>query len=168
MQSYQPSNFENDLTLVQLELRLIGSTGARARRQTFSQDLQLWQLVTLKPFNLKNSILIALKDLSLLKKYIKNQETSSILRAVFALSKRPHLHREWPKKTSFFARHCIYLLKNPKYWFLAAGRSPESSRKYFSLTFFCLLATSVSHLRQGGAGCSSHLKCFIICSAGLV
>ena len=33
-------------------MSLIGSSGARAKRQTFSQDLQLWQLVTLEAFNL--------------------------------------------------------------------------------------------------------------------
>ena len=37
---------------------------------------------------------LALKDLNLLKKYIKNQETSSILKVDFALSKWPHLHRK--------------------------------------------------------------------------
>ena len=40
---------------------------------------------------------LALKDLNLLKKHTKNQEASSILRVVFALSKWPHLHR----KTAF-------------------------------------------------------------------
>ena len=32
---------------------------------------------------------------------LKNQEASSILRMGFALSKWPHLHREWPKKRVF-------------------------------------------------------------------
>ena len=36
---------------------------------------------------------LSFKDLNLLKKHIKNQEASSILRVVFALSKSPHLHR---------------------------------------------------------------------------
>ena len=40
----------------------------------------------------------ALKDLNLFKKYTKNQEASSILRVVFALSKWPHLHREFSKQ----------------------------------------------------------------------
>ena len=35
----------------------------------------------------------AFKHLNLLKKHTKNQEPSSILRVVFALSKSPHLHR---------------------------------------------------------------------------
>ena len=39
--------------------------------------------------------LLALKDLNLLKRYIKNQEASSILRVDFAISKRPHLHRAY-------------------------------------------------------------------------
>ena len=37
----------------------------------------------------------ALKDLNPLKKKIKNQEASSILRVLFALSKWPHLHRAY-------------------------------------------------------------------------
>ena len=36
----------------------------------------------------------AIKDLNLLKKYIKNQEANSILKVVFAFSKWPHLHRD--------------------------------------------------------------------------
>ena len=41
LQSYQPSNFENDWTLGQLESEQTGSNRARAERQTFSRDLQL-------------------------------------------------------------------------------------------------------------------------------
>ena len=51
LQNDRPSNFENDLTPVQLESGPTGSRGAGAGRQTFSCDLQLWQLVTLKPFD---------------------------------------------------------------------------------------------------------------------
>ena len=36
-----------------------------------------------------------LKDLNLLKEYIKNQEASSIFRVEFALSKLLHLHRPY-------------------------------------------------------------------------
>ena len=39
----------------------------------------------------------AFKDLNLLKKHVKNQEPSSILRVIFALSKSPHLHSNLPK-----------------------------------------------------------------------
>ena len=53
LQSYRPSNFENDLTPVQLELRLSGSTRAGASRQTFFWDLKFWQLVIFKPFNVQ-------------------------------------------------------------------------------------------------------------------
>ena len=52
LQNYWPSNFENDLTPVQLELGPSGSTRAGAGRQTFSRDLQLRQLVTFRPFDL--------------------------------------------------------------------------------------------------------------------
>ena len=41
LQDDQPSNFEYDLTPVQLESGPTGSRGAGARRQTFSCDLQL-------------------------------------------------------------------------------------------------------------------------------
>ena len=51
LQNDQPSNFENYFTPVQLESGPSGSRGAGAGRQTFSCDLQLWQLVTLKPFD---------------------------------------------------------------------------------------------------------------------
>ena len=38
---------------------------------------------------------LALKDLNLLKRQIKNQEDSNNFRIDFALSKRPHLHRAY-------------------------------------------------------------------------
>ena len=50
LQSYWPSNFENDLTQGELKSGLIGSSGAGGR---LFWDLQLWQLVTLKPFDLQ-------------------------------------------------------------------------------------------------------------------
>ena len=46
LQKYQPSNFENGLTPGELECGPIGSSGAGAG------DFPLWQLVTLKPFDL--------------------------------------------------------------------------------------------------------------------
>ena len=51
----------------------------------------------------------ALKDLNLLKKHTKNQEASSILRVVFALSKWPHLHRESSNRPLAFVLSCKYL-----------------------------------------------------------
>ena len=51
LQSYQPSNF--DLTPGVLECGLGGSSVAGAEWQTFSWDLQLWQLVTFRPFTLQ-------------------------------------------------------------------------------------------------------------------
>ena len=38
---------------------------------------------------------LALKDLNLLKKYVKNQEDSYNFKLGFALSNRPHLHRAY-------------------------------------------------------------------------
>ena len=48
-----------------------------------------------------DSKFLALGHLNFLKKHTKNQEASSILRVGFALSKWPHLHREWPNKLVF-------------------------------------------------------------------
>ena len=53
LQSYQQSNFENDLIPGVLERGPIGSSVAGAGWQTFSWDLQLWQIVTLQPFDLQ-------------------------------------------------------------------------------------------------------------------
>ena len=53
LQNDRPSNFENDSTPDKLESGLTDSSGAGDKQQTFSQDLQFWQLVTLKPFNLQ-------------------------------------------------------------------------------------------------------------------
>jgi len=41
LQSYHPSNFENDSTPGKLESGPTGSSGAWAKGQTFSKDLQL-------------------------------------------------------------------------------------------------------------------------------
>ena len=53
LQSYQPSNFVNDWTSPGIEPTPTACSGARAGRQTFSWDLQIWQLVTWQPFDLK-------------------------------------------------------------------------------------------------------------------
>ena len=49
---------------------------------------------------------LAIKDLNLFKKCIKNQEASSILKVVFAFSKWPHLHRELSNCPGMVVRHC--------------------------------------------------------------
>ena len=56
---------------------------------------------------------LSLKDLNLLKKHTKNQEASSILRVVFALSKWPHLHRAYVVSGGFGWTH-LYVLKRLK------------------------------------------------------
>ena len=53
LQNYWPSNFKNESTPGHLERGPSGSSVAGAGRQTFSGDLQLWQLITMKPFNLQ-------------------------------------------------------------------------------------------------------------------
>ena len=50
LQSYQPTNFKNDLAPRELKSGPTDSSVAGAARQTFSWDLQLWKLATLKPF----------------------------------------------------------------------------------------------------------------------
>ena len=55
LQSYQPSNLENDKTAPGIEPGPTGLCGAKAGRQTFSWDLQIWQLVILQPFDLQTS-----------------------------------------------------------------------------------------------------------------
>ena len=95
MQSYWPSNFENDSTSPGFEPRPTGSSGAGAGWQTFSWDLQLWKLVTLRPFDRKTSKFQPIKDLNRLKKYFKYQEASSILKVGFTLSKYPYFNRAY-------------------------------------------------------------------------
>ena len=53
LQTYWPSNFENDSTLGDLKSGPFGPRVAGAGQQTFSWDLLLWQLVTFKSFNLQ-------------------------------------------------------------------------------------------------------------------
>ena len=80
---------------VKLELGPSGSTKAGAGWQTFSWDLQLWKQVTLKPFNLQILYLQNKKDLTLFKKYTKNQEARCVFRINFACSNWPHFHRTY-------------------------------------------------------------------------
>ena len=47
------------------------------------------------------------KNLNHFKKHTKNQEVSSILKVVFALSKSPHLHRELSNRPGMSVSHCI-------------------------------------------------------------
>ena len=60
---------------------------------------------------------LSLKDLNLLKKYNKNQEASSILRVVFALSKWPHLHREFSNHPLAKFNGCKLLPRYIYYYF---------------------------------------------------
>ena len=74
----------------------LGSLNQRAQRRpptlTAGNFKALWS---------KDPKFLALIVRNLLKKHTKNQEASSILKVGFALSKWPHLHREWPKKRVF-------------------------------------------------------------------
>ena len=61
-------------------------------RSNHSQSLLAGNFAAIQPTDSK---FLAMKDLNLLKKYIKNQEASSILRVKFDLSKWPHLHKPY-------------------------------------------------------------------------
>ena len=60
----------------------------------------------------------AIKDLNRLKKYVKYQEVSSILKMGFALSKWPHLHRAYVVTVPFI----LILAVSEKYAFLVTLR----------------------------------------------
>ena len=98
LQSYQPSNFENDSTPDELEpglIALVHNSGGMAEAADFflrTPTLAASNFAALWSTNPKFS---ALKDLNLLKKYTKNQEDSYNFRLGFALSNRPHLHRAY-------------------------------------------------------------------------
>ena len=78
LQSYLPSNIENDLTPVQLERRPSGLTrGWAADFFSRAPTLTAGNFEVIWPKDFKFS---AMKDLNRLKKYSKYQEASSILR----------------------------------------------------------------------------------------
>ena len=85
----------NGSTPGELKSRPTGSSGARVGRQTCSWDLQLWQLVTLKPFDIQNSTVNLWKDLEPVVNILSAQETGFILKISFALSNWPYLHRAY-------------------------------------------------------------------------
>ena len=93
LQSYQPSNFDNDLKAKGFEPGHTGWLGPGPAGRPFlrSPTLTASNFAALWPTDPK---FLALKDLNLLKKHTKNQVASSILKVVFAFSKWPHLHRD--------------------------------------------------------------------------
>ena len=74
--------------------------------------LKVWLLVTLQPFDYRPQF-FNMKRSKPIKKHIKNQEASSILRVVFALSEWPHLHRESSNRPLAFVLSCSW---NMQYW----------------------------------------------------
>ena len=56
----------------------------------------------------KDLKILAIRDLNLLKKYVKYQKASSILRVGFALSKWPHLHRAYVVTVPFILILAVY------------------------------------------------------------
>ena len=59
----------------------------------FFSDLQLWQLVALQPFDLQRPTVPVQKDINLIANISSAQETSSILKKGFVLSKWPYFHQ---------------------------------------------------------------------------
>ena len=70
-----------------------------------SQSLMAGNFAALWPTDLKFS---ALKDLIPFSIVSKVQDASSILKVVFALSKRPHLHRAYLVTVSFWSFIAVY------------------------------------------------------------
>ena len=122
MQNYWPSNFENDLTLVHLELGPTSSSVAGAVWDFFVRPptLTTGNFKAIWPKDLK---ILAMKDPNCLKKYAKYQEGSGILKMGFALSKWPHLHR-------------AYLVSVPFILILAVYDTIPTVRKMKSKTYF--------------------------------
>ena len=58
----------------------------------FFSNLKLWQFVTLQPFDLQTPTVPLWKDLEPVVNILSAQETRSILKIGFALSKVPYLH----------------------------------------------------------------------------
>ena len=65
------------------------------RAAEFFPNLQLWQLVTLQPFDLERPKVPLWKDLEPVVYMVSGWEIGSILKIGFALLKRPHLHRAY-------------------------------------------------------------------------
>ena len=97
-------------------------------RSNHSQSLMASNFAALWPTDSKFS---AIKDLNLLKKHIKNQVASSILKVVFAFSKWPHLHRAYVISGCIFFAMAVHtkfifccLEKNMHSWSPSDPRGP--------------------------------------------
>ena len=77
----------------------------------FFLRLQLWQLVTLRPFDLISTVL---KNLNLLKKYFKYGKTSYNFSLGFALSNRHQLHKTYFVTVWFYLTFICKSLKMSK------------------------------------------------------
>ena len=64
----------------------------------------------------------ATKDLNLLKKHIKNQVASSILKVVFSFSKWPHLHRAYVISGCIFFATAVFPVIQSCWFFLPSAR----------------------------------------------
>ena len=91
-----------------LEPGQTGWLGPGPDGRLFFGDLRHWQLVTLKPFNLQSNI-YSIERTKSFKKYTKNQEASSILKAGFVHSKWPHLHRAYLVRLSYWLRQTVWI-----------------------------------------------------------
>ena len=87
----------------------------------FFSNLQLWQLVTLQPLTYSNLQYLFGKDLDIVVNIISLQETASILKIGFDLSKWPHLHRAYVIRDCIFFATTVYNLP---------AQDPYSSGKF--------------------------------------
>ena len=101
LQSYSLSNFEDDKIVRDSNPSCMHVVRRGPGNRIFS-NLQLRQLVALQPFNLQKLTIPLQKDLDLFVNILSAQETSSILKIVFALSNLP------PFQKYFFNRDCIF------------------------------------------------------------
>ena len=76
-------------------------TGAGAGWQTFACDLQLWQLLTLKPCYLQKPTLPLWKDLTLVVNILSAQENDRTFKMFFAWSKYPYFTSYREKRPTF-------------------------------------------------------------------
>ena len=94
----------------------------------------------------------SIKDLNLLKKHIKNQEASSILRVVFALSNWPHLHREFSNRPLASAHNCMCLIRLFLFHFMLFNANEQWSR-YFNSENSYFFSFFISKIGGFGAKC---------------
>ena len=102
LQKCRPPNFQNDLTLGKLDLVGMAEVADFFLR---TPTLTASNFAALSPTDPKFS---ALKDLNLLKRYVKYQETSYNFRLGFSLSNRPHFNSTYLLRVPFSSAIAVH------------------------------------------------------------